>query len=120
MEVFQIPRRCPTKGETELATLFLEGKTVSEAMEIVSRRRAVNSVSRKAFTDAFTVMQELKSIDREPNWTEATVISNKYNMSFHRVLLLAAAMFHAGWTPAKMTRRITEKLRHPEMHNDIA
>ncbi|MDQ1253942.1 MAG: hypothetical protein QG646_3156 [Euryarchaeota archaeon] len=120
MEVFQISRRCPTKGETELAKLFLEGKTVSEAMEIIGEIRAVNSVSRKAFTDAFIIMQELKSIDREPNWTEATVISNKFNISFHRVLLLAAAMFHAGWAPAKMTRRIIEKLRYPEMRNDIA
>lgn len=88
-------------------------------MEIIGKRRAVNSVSQKAFTDAFVIMQELKSIDREPSWTEAAVISNKYNISFHRVLLLAGAMSHAGWTPTKMTRRITEKLRTPEMQNDI-
>jgi hypothetical protein len=88
-------------------------------MEIIGNRRTVNHVSRKAFTTAFIVMQELKSLDREPNWTEATVISNKYNMSFHRVLLLAAAMIHAGWTPAKMARRIIEKLRKSEIHGNI-
>lgn len=80
-------------------------------MEIIGNRRTVNCVSRKAIINSFIVMQELKNLDREPNWTEATVISNKYNVSFHRVLLLAAAMIHAGWTPAKMARRIIEKLR---------
>jgi hypothetical protein len=120
MEVSEIPRRCPTKDETELARLFLAGKTVLEAMEIIGTRRTVNYISQKAFTDTFVVMQELKSLDREPNWTEATVISNKYNMSFHRVLLLAAAMIHAGWTPAKMTRRIIEKLRKSEIHGSIS
>jgi hypothetical protein len=88
-------------------------------MEIIGTRRTVNKVSRRAFTDAFIVMQELQSLDREPNWTEATVISNKYKISFHRVLLLAAAMFHAGWTPSKMARRIIEKLRKQEIHNGI-
>jgi hypothetical protein len=102
-----------------LAKLFLEGKTVSEAMEIIGKRRAVNYVSRKAFTNSFIVMQELKNLDREPNWTEATVISNKYNVSFHRVLLLAAAMIHAGWTPAKMARRIIEKLRKSEIYSSM-
>jgi hypothetical protein len=65
-------------------------------------------------------MQEFKSLDREPNWTEATVISNKYNISFHRVLVLATAMFHAGWTPLKMARRIIEKLRKPDIQNIIS
>lgn len=102
-----------------MAKLFLEGKTVSEAMEIIGKRRAVNYVSRKAFTNSFIVMQELKNLDREPNWTEATVISNKYNVSFHRVLLLAAAMIHAGWTPAKMARRIIEKLRKSEIYSSM-
>ena len=102
-----------------MAKLFLEGKTVSEAMEIIGKRRAVNYVSRKAFTNSFIVMQELKNLDREPNWTEATVISNKYNVSFHRVLLLAAAMIHAGWTPAKMARRIIEKLRKSEIYGSM-
>ena len=88
-------------------------------MKIIGNRRTVNYVSRKAFTDAFVIMQELKSLDREPNWTEATVISNKYNISFHRVLLLAAAMIHAGWTPSKMAQRIIEKLREPEIHYSI-
>ena len=89
-------------------------------MEIIGNRRTVNHVSRKAFTDAFIVMQELKSLDREPNWTESTVISNKYKMSFYRVLLLAAAMIHAGWTPAKMARRIIEKLRKSEIYDSIS
>ena len=88
-------------------------------MENIGKRRTVNNVSRKAFTNAFIVMQELKSLDREPNWTEATVISNKYKISFHRVLLLAAAMFHAGWTPSKMARRIIEKLRKPEINSGL-
>ena len=114
-----IPRRCPTKDETELAKLFLEGRTVSEVMEIISKLRIVNNVSQKAFTDAFIVMQELKSLDKEPNWTEAIVVSNKYNMSFNRVLLLATAMLHAGWTPSKMARRIIEKLRKSETNNGI-
>ena len=83
-------------------------------MEIIGERRSVNSVSRKAFTEAFNVMQELKDCDREPNWTEAMVLSNKYNMSFDRVQLLSAAMFHAGWKPSKMARRIIEKLKKPE------
>jgi hypothetical protein len=117
--VSQISRRCPNRDETELAGIFLEGKTVSEAMEIIGKRRAVNNVSRKAFTDTFIIMQELKSLDREPNWTEAIVISNKYNLSIHRVLLLATAMFHAGWKPSKMARRIIEKLRIPEINNGI-
>ena len=118
--MFQIPRRCPNKDETELARIFLEGKTVSEAMEIIGERRAVNHVSRKAFTEAFNVMQELKDFDREPNWTEAMVLSNKYSMSFDRVQLLATAMFHAGWKPSKMARRIIEKLRKPEIQNGIS
>ena len=46
------------KNETELAKIFLEGKTVSKAMENIGKRRTVNNVSRKAFTNAFIVMQE--------------------------------------------------------------
>jgi hypothetical protein len=88
-------------------------------MEIIGKRRPANKVSRKALTDTFIIMQEFKSLDREPNWTEATVISNKYNISAHRVLLLATAMFHAGWTPSKMARRIIEKLRKPDVQNVI-
>jgi hypothetical protein len=68
-------------------------------------------VSRKAFTEAFNVMQELKDFDQEPNWTDAMVLSDKYSMSFNRIQLLAAAMFHAGWQPSKMAQRIVEKLR---------
>jgi hypothetical protein len=103
-----------------LAGIFLDGKTVSEAMEIIGKRRAVNHVSRKAFTEAFNVMQELKDFDQEPNWTDAMMLSNKYSMSFDRVQLLAAAMFHAGWQPSKMARRIIEKLRKPEIHNGMS
>ena len=88
-------------------------------MEIISKRRPVNKVSRKAFTDVFIIMQEFKSLDREPNWTEATVISNKYNISVHRVLVIATAMFHAGWTPSKMARRIIERLRKPDVQTFI-
>lgn len=104
-------RRCPSKGDTELARIFLEGKTVSGAMEIVGKQRTVNYVSQKALTEAFKVMQELKDFDREPNWTEVKVISNKYSMSFDRVQLLSTAMFHAGWKPSKMARRIREVKR---------
>jgi hypothetical protein len=80
-------------------------------MEIMGKRRPVNHISRKVFTEAFNVMQELKDFDREPNWTEAMMLSNKYSMSYDRVQLLSAAMFHAGWKPSKMTRRIIEKLK---------
>jgi len=111
MEVLQIPWRCPNKDETELAGIFLDGKTVLEAMKIIGKRWAVNHVSRKAFTEAFNVMQELKDFDQEPNWTDAMVLSDKYSMSFNRIQLLAAAMFHAGWQPSKMAQRIVEKLR---------
>jgi len=34
-------------------------------------------VSRKAFTEAFNAMQELKDFDQEPNWTDAMVLSDK-------------------------------------------
>jgi cell division protein ZapA (FtsZ GTPase activity inhibitor) len=111
--------RCPNKDETELAKIFLEGKTVSEALEFIGKKRPVNHLSRKAFTEAFNVMQELKSLDQEPNWTEAMTLSNKYSMSLHRVLLLARAMFHAGWKPSKMTQIIIEKLRKPETNHSI-
>jgi hypothetical protein len=47
--VSQISRRYPSKSDTELAKIFLEGKTVSEAMEIVGKQRTVNYASRKAF-----------------------------------------------------------------------
>jgi hypothetical protein len=47
------------------------------------------------------------------------VLSSKYNMSFNRVQLLAAAMFHAGWQPSKMARRIAEKLGKPGIHNGV-
>jgi hypothetical protein len=117
--VFQITRRCPSKNDTELAKIFLEGKTVSEAMEIICKQRSVNYMSRKAFSEAFNVMQELKDFDREPNWTEVRVISNKYNMSYDRVQLLATAMLHADWKPSKMTRRIIENLRTQEIQNGI-
>jgi hypothetical protein len=68
-------------------------------------------MSRNAFSEPFNIMQELKNFDREPNWTEVREISDKYNISFDRVQLLATAMFHAGWKPSKMGRRIIEKLR---------
>jgi hypothetical protein len=88
-------------------------------MEIIGKRRAVNHISHKAFTETFKVMQELKDFDQEPNWTDAMVLSNKYNMSFDRVQLLSAAMFHAGWKPSKMARRIIEKLKKPEIHKSV-
>ena len=111
--------RCPTKSDTELAKLFLEGRTVLEAMEIVGKHRNVNYMSRNAFSEAFKIIQELKDLDREPNWTEVRAISNKCNISFNRVQLLATAMLHAGWKPSKMARRIIEKLKIPEVHSDI-
>lgn len=114
-----MPRRCPTKSDTELAKLFLEGRTVPESLEIIGKQRAVNHISRKVFTEAFNIMQEVKISDREPNWTEVKALSNKYRTSFNRVQLLVTAMIHAGWKPSKMTRRIIEKLRKTETLNDI-
>ncbi len=119
IEVSQISRRYPSKSDTELAKVFLEGKTVSEAMEIVGKQRTVNYASRKAFSEAFNIMQELKDLDREPNWTEVRAISNKYGISFDRVQILATAMFHAGWKPSKMARRIIEKFRITKINNGI-
>ena len=49
-------------------------------MEIIGKRRALNHVSRKAFTEAFNVMQELKYFYQEPNWTDAMLLSNKYSI----------------------------------------
>jgi hypothetical protein len=115
MEVSLISRRCPNKDETELAKLFLEGRTVSEAMEIIGKQRAVNHISQKSFTTAFNIMKEIKNLDLEPNWTEIRSLSNEYSMSSDRVQLLVSAMFHAGWKPSKMTPRIIEKLRQPEI-----
>ena len=86
-------------------------------MEIISKRRAVNHVSRKAFTEAFKILQELKNLDREPNWTEIRALSNKFSISSDRVQLLATAMFHAGWKPSKMARRIIEKLHKMEINH---
>lgn len=84
-------------------------------MEIIGKQRAVNHISLKSFTTAFNIMKELKNLDLEPNWTEIRSLSNEYSMSSDRVQLLVSAMFHAGWKPSKMTPRIIEKLRQPEI-----
>jgi hypothetical protein len=84
-------------------------------MEIIGKQRAVNHISQKSFTKAFNIMQELKNLDQELNWTEIRSLSDKHSMSSDRVQLLVSAMFHAGWKPSKMTRRIIEKLRKPEI-----
>ena len=97
--------------------LFLEGVTASEAQEKIEKKPPMNHVSIKTLSEVFNIMRELSNLDRELNWTEEMALANKYSISSERVRLLARAMFHAGWKPSCMGRRIVEKLRIPETNH---